>query len=134
MLRNGFRDDAKRALDLEMSKAKYDAAKDRVKNLHEQFIDLENKLGKEVTNLDFARGQLVSQIQGIEGKKAIPAATYTSDDYASMPPLQKVVAAVTANLDPSQQAVVFDPSAISKSGSLGVTCRYWQRQVHKLAK
>jgi hypothetical protein len=99
-----------------MSKAKYDAAKDRVKNLHEQFIDLENKLGKEVTNLDFARGQLVTQIQGIEGKNAVPAAIINSDDYASMAPIQKVVAAVSANLDPSQQAVIYDPSSISKSG------------------
>lgn len=110
-----FRDDAKRALDLEMSKSRYDAAKDRVKKLHEQFIDLETKLGKEVTNLDEARGQLVSQIQGIEGKSSVPVTS--SEDYAKMSPLQKVVSAVASNLNPTQRAVVYDPSAISKSDS-----------------
>ena len=108
-----FRNDAKKALDLEMSKARYDAAKDRVKKLHEQFIDLETKLGKEVTNLDEARGQLVSQIQGIDGKSAVPA--ISSEDYAAMPPLQKVVAAVASNLGPSQNAAVYDSSQISKA-------------------
>jgi hypothetical protein len=112
ILINRFRDDAKRALDLEMSKARYDAAKDRVKQLHDQFIDLETKLGKEVTSLDEARGELVSQIQGVEGKGSIQ--TVSSDDYSKMSPLQKVVTAVSNNLNSAQRAVVYDPAAISK--------------------
>jgi len=65
---------AQKALSLEMSKQKYDAAKERVKKLHAEFDALKSQLKGQLTNLNSARTDLVSQIKNAEGISAQPQA------------------------------------------------------------
>ena len=88
---------AERVLNLEMTKAKYDSAKERVAKLHAEFLNLESKLGREVKNLDRARGQLVTQMQGaVDTKVVSPAVVESTDD--EMTPIKKVIAGVAARI------------------------------------
>jgi len=54
--------DSQKALSLEMAKKNYDTAKDRVSALHREFNKLKQQLQSQVSNLQEARGDLVSQI------------------------------------------------------------------------
>jgi len=63
---------AQKALSLEMSKQKYDAAKERVAKLHKEFDALKSQLQGQLTNLNSARTDLVSQISDAEGMSAQP--------------------------------------------------------------
>jgi hypothetical protein len=58
---------AEKALKLEMSKRKYDSAKQRVARLHTEFDQLKAQLEGQVKSLDQARGDLVTEIKSAEG-------------------------------------------------------------------
>jgi len=58
---------AEKALKLEMSKRKYDSAKQRVAKLHNEFDKLKAQLEGQVKSLDSARGDLVTRIKSAEG-------------------------------------------------------------------
>jgi len=75
---------AEKALKLEMSKRKYDSAKQRVAKLHSEFDKLKSQLEGQVQSLDTARGDLVSQIKSAEGVPVKAAEAKDSvDDFAN---------------------------------------------------
>ena len=67
---------------LEMSKRKYDSAKQRVAKLHSEFDQLKAQLEGQVHSLDQARGDLVTQIKSAEGAPVKAAAAPDVADFA----------------------------------------------------
>ena len=68
---------------LEMSKRKYDSAKQRVAKLHNEFDELKAQLQSQVKSLDSARGDLVTQIKTAEGVPVQPEAESSQAESAA---------------------------------------------------
>jgi len=97
---------AEKALKLEMSKRKYDSAKQRVARLHTEFDQLKAQLEGQVKSLDQARGDLVTEIKSAEGvpvqqkaeaENKDPLAQFASADidFGAQPPVDTTAPFVT---------------------------------------